>query len=58
MEIDALSKEKADLEALLSGGSTDVARLTEASTRIGEIAAALDEKELRWLELDEIIGGN
>ena len=57
-EIEALNKEKAELEALLSGGSTDVARLTEASTRIGEIAAALDEKELRWLELDEIIGGN
>ena len=46
------------MEALLSGGSSDVARLTDASTRIGELIAALDEKELRWLELDEIIGGN
>ena len=58
VEIEALSKAKADLEALLSGGSSDVARLTDASTRIGELIAALDEKELRWLELDEIIGGN
>ena len=57
-EIEALNKEKAELEALLSGGSSDVARLTDASTRIGELIAALDEKELRWLELDEIIGGN
>ena len=54
-EIEALNKEKAEMEALLNGGTTDVARLTEASTRIGEIISALDEKEYRWLELDEIV---
>ena len=43
------------METLLSVGSDDVVRLTEASTRIGEIVASLDEKELRWLELDEIV---
>jgi hypothetical protein len=26
-----------------------------ASTRIGEVITLLDEKEMRWLELDEII---
>ena len=54
-EIDSLTSEKAELEALLGSGSDDVDRLTQASTRIGEIIAALDEKELRWLELDEIV---
>ena len=55
-EIDALNQEKAQVEDLLSSGSeTDVAKLTAASQRIGEIIALLDEKEMRWLELDEII---
>ena len=55
-EIEALSKEKGDLEALLStGGATD--EITKASTRIGELIPLLDEKEMRWLELDEIING-
>ena len=55
-EIEALNKEKAELEQLLSSGQeTDVARLTAASERIGTIMAELDEKEMRWLELDEIV---
>ena len=55
-EIDTLNKERTGLETLLSSGTeTDVARLTEASQRIGTLIAQLDEKELRWLELDELI---
>ena len=55
-EIETLNQEKATLETLLNQGAvTDVAKLTEASTRIGQIIAELDEKELRWLELDELI---
>ena len=55
-EIESLTTEKADLESKLSGGvMTDPNEITEASTRIGEVIALLDEKELRWLELDEII---
>ena len=55
-EIEALTLEKQQLEALLSGGTeTDVDKLTTASQRIGQIIEALDEKELRWLELDEIV---
>ena len=55
-DIDTLNQEKQSLEALLSSGTeTDVARLTEASQRIGAILATLDEKELRWLELDELM---
>ena len=57
-EIETLTQEKQQLENLLSGGGeADVEKLTSASQRIGEIMAALDEKELRWLELDEIVNG-
>ena len=57
-ELEALNKEKAELENLLSSGSeTDVGKLTSASQRIGTIMSELDEKEMRWLELDEIVNG-
>lgn len=56
VDIDALNQERSQLESLLSSGTeTDVNKLTAASQRIGEIISLLDEKELRWLELDEII---
>ena len=46
------------MEQKLSDGSgaavDDIARWSQ---RIGEVIAQIDEKELRWLELDEIIGG-
>ena len=55
-EIETLTAEKATLEQQLSNGTlTDPAAITNASTRIGEVIALLDEKEMRWLELDEII---
>ena len=55
-EIESLTKEKAELEALLSGDiPADNQKITEASLRIGQIIEELDEKEMRWLELDEII---
>ncbi len=55
-EIETLTAEKATLEQQLSSGAlTDPAAITNASTRIGEVIALLDEKEMRWLELDEII---
>lgn len=55
-EIESLTKEKTELEALLSGDiPADNQKITEASLRIGQIIEELDEKEMRWLELDEII---
>ena len=54
-EIEKLTQEKAELEALLSGANADSAKIAEASIRIGHVIADLDEKELRWLELDELI---
>ncbi|MBQ1866506.1 MAG: ABC-F family ATP-binding cassette domain-containing protein [Bacteroidales bacterium] len=52
-EIPELEAEKAELESLLAGGTTDYQQIEKASARYKEVAAALDEKELRWLELAE-----
>ena len=51
-DIEALNKEKAELDALFASGETldDVA--TKAA-RYQEVKDLLDEKELRWLELSE-----
>ena len=50
-EIEELNAEKASLEAGLSGGNLPFDELQKASTRIGEVMALIDEKEMRWLEL-------
>ena len=52
-DLEALNSEKASLEAELSSGTLAFDRLTEASKRIEEIIASIDEKEFRWLELNE-----
>ncbi|MGX8712292.1 MAG: ABC-F family ATP-binding cassette domain-containing protein [bacterium] len=55
-EIEILTTEKKELEAKLCCGTMiNPSEITQASTRIGEVIALLDEKELRWLELDELI---
>ena len=41
------------IEADLSGASLSVDEITERSRRMQEIIDALDEKEMRWLELSE-----
>ena len=48
-----LEQEKAALEQQLSGGLTDPQAIAEASARYEEVQRALDEAELRWLELNE-----
>jgi ATP-binding cassette subfamily F protein uup len=52
-ELEALSAEKADLEAKLSSSTLAFDELQTASERIGQIMELTDEKELRWLELSE-----
>lgn len=52
-DIASLAEERATLEAELNAGTADYARLTEISSRIEEIIATTDIKELRWLELSE-----
>ena len=52
-DLASLAEERATLEAELNAGTADYARLTEISSRIEEIIATTDLKELRWLELSE-----
>ncbi|SDD49377.1 ABC-F family ATP-binding cassette domain-containing protein [Niabella drilacis] len=56
-EIADLNTEKETITTQLSGGTADFEQLEKLSSRIGEITALLDEKELRWLELSELIEG-
>ena len=49
-----LEEEKAQLETLLSGGATAPDAIAQASKRYQEVQDALDEAELRWLELSEV----
>ena len=51
-----LEEEKAQLEALLSGGATIPEDIAKASARYKEVKDQLDEAEMRWLELSEIDG--
>lgn len=52
-DLEALEIEKRELEQKLSGGEISAKELSEASVRIGEVMNLLDEKELRWLELND-----
>lgn len=54
-EIADLSKEKEMITEKLNNGQTPFEELQELSHRIGEVTRLLDEKELRWLELSEIV---
>lgn len=52
-ELEILGKERKVLEEELSGGELQGEQLQRASVRIGEVIALLDDKELRWLELND-----
>lgn len=54
-EIDALTEEQKKLEEELCSGNLSVEELTEKSKRLPEINDELDEKEMRWLELAEML---
>ncbi len=55
-ELDDLSMEKATLETELSSGTLSSTLLVDKSTRVGDILSIVEEKEMRWLELNEIDG--
>ena len=55
LEMEALEKEKTSLTEALNS-ETDYQKLQQMGNRLQEIKDLLDEKELRWLELDEIGG--
>ena len=54
-EIDKLTEEQKKLEEALCSGTLSVEELTEKSKHLPEIKDELDEKEMRWLELAEML---
>lgn len=48
-----LAEERKELEDKLSSGALSFEQLQEASQRIEALIAEIDEKEMRWLELNE-----
>ena len=55
-EIAALEEEKKNIEEALCSGTLSVEELTEKSKRLPLLNDELDEKSMRWLELDELAG--
>ena len=53
-EIEALEAEKAAIEERLSSGALSNDEIISASTRFQEVNELLDEKGMRWLELDDL----
>ena len=52
-DLATLADERATLEAELNAGTADYSRLSEISSRIEQIISIVDDKEMRWLELNE-----
>lgn len=52
-EIDALTREKTDIEQMFASGQP-LADADVVSRRYNELTTILDEKEMRWLELSEL----
>ncbi|MCI7119009.1 MAG: ABC-F family ATP-binding cassette domain-containing protein [Prevotella sp.] len=55
-DIAKLEQEQKEIEEALCSGTLSIDELTEKSKRLPEIKGALEEKEMRWLELSEIDG--
>ena len=55
-DIAKLEQEQKEIEEALCSGTLSIDELTEKSKRLPEIKNALEEKEMRWLELSEIDG--
>ncbi len=55
-DIAKLEQEQKETEEALCSGTLSIDELTEKSKRLPEIKDALEEKEMRWLELSEIDG--
>lgn len=54
-DLDTLGKEKAGLELDLASGTLPYDKIQEVSARFGEVKDLMDEKEMRWLELQDSI---
>lgn len=55
-ELPKMNARRAEIEALLSGGETDPAKVAELSDEYGKLQESIDEMEMRWLELQEMAG--
>jgi len=53
-EISTLELEKKDLELIIQNPDISLEEMMETSKRLGEVIDLVDEKEMRWLELDEM----
>ncbi len=54
-DIETLTNEKKEIENALSSGNISVEQITEMSKRLPLLNEELDEKEMRWLELSELL---
>ncbi len=55
-EISELEEEKKMLENQMQNADQNPDKLMESSTRIGKVMELIDEKTMRWMELDEMKG--
>jgi len=50
-----MNKEKEQLAVQLSAGNLEYQQLQEISERFKHVSEQIDEKEMRWLELSELL---
>jgi ABC transport system ATP-binding/permease protein len=53
-ELSELEKEKHELESLIQTPGIDLSEMINKSERLGIVIRLIDEKEMRWMELDEM----
>ena len=53
-EIADLEKEKITLETSVQNTDIELSKMMEKSERLGIVINLIDEKEMRWMELDEM----
>ena len=53
-ELIELEKEKKELESLIQNPDIELSEMMEKSKRLGVVIDLIDEKEIRWMELDEM----
>ena len=53
-ELSELEEEKKELESLIQNPDIELSEIMEKSKRLGIVIDLIDEKEIRWMELDEM----
>lgn len=56
-EIEELEAKKQELEEVMNASTTDYEKLAEVGAALGDIVDQIDEKTMRWMELDELAQG-